>query len=291
MSGCAMPDTTTRAKRIPDFLLQPANVISILVLLVFVVAALAPSKWLPHDPHQQSLRARFTEPAWMNEADSSYLLGADNLGRDLLSRMISGTKTSLLISVGSVLLGALVGCTIGIIAGFKGGWIDEVVGRLADIQLAFPLVLLMITVVAALGASITTLVAVLALSAWPGYARLIRGQVLGLRENEFIEAARSLGQSELLIALRHLAPQTIGPMIVFTTFELSRTLLLESSLSFLGVGVPPPTPSWGAIVADGRSYLLDAWWISAFPGLAIVLVVLALNLLGDSLRDLLDPRS
>lgn len=279
------------AKRFRAFVFKPANFISILVLLTFIVAAFAPDAWLPHDPLKQSLRARFTEPAWMNETNQTYLLGADNLGRDLFSRMVRGTKTSLLISIGSVLLGAIVGCAAGLIAGFKGGWIDEVIGRLADIQLAFPLVLLMITVVAALGASLTSLISVLALAAWPGYARLIRGQVLGLRELEFIEAARSLGQSEFVIAIKHLVPHTIGPMIVFTTFELSRTLLLESSLSFLGVGVPPPTPSWGAIVADGRSYLLDAWWISAFPGLAIVLVVLALNLLGDSLRDLLDPRN
>lgn len=280
-----------RAKALRQFLLKPANLISIIVLLVFVVAAFAPDAWLPHDPLKQSLRSRFAEPAWLNETDNSYLLGADNLGRDLFSRMVRGTKTSLLISVGSVLLGAIVGCALGVIAGFRGGWLDEVIGRLADIQLAFPLVLLMITVVAALGASLTSLISVLALAAWPGYARLIRGQVLALRDLEFIEAARSLGQSEFVIAIKHLVPHTIGPMIVFTTFELSRTLLLESSLSFLGVGVPPPTPSWGAIVADGRSYLLDAWWISAFPGLAIVLVVLALNLLGDSLRDLLDPRN
>ena len=280
-----------RAKALRQFVLKPANLISIIVLLVFVVAAFAPDAWLPHAPLKQSLRARFTQPAWLAETDQSYLLGADNLGRDLFSRMVRGTKTSLLISIGSVFIGAVVGCTLGVIAGFRGGWLDEVIGRLADIQLAFPLVLLMITVVAALGASLTSLISVLALAAWPGYARLIRGQVLALRDLEFIEAARSLGQSEFVIAIKHLVPQTIGPMIVFTTFELSRTLLLESSLSFLGVGVPPPTPSWGAIVADGRSYLLDAWWISAFPGLAIVLVVLALNLLGDSLRDLLDPRS
>lgn len=286
-----MAKVHSSTKRLRGFLLKPANFISILVLIGFLIAAVAPDSWLPYDPLKQSLRSRFTEPSWLSETDKTYLLGADNLGRDLFSRMIRGTKTSLLISIGSVMLGAIFGCTMGIIAGFKGGWIDEIIGRLADIQLAFPLVLLMITVVAALGASLTSLISVLALAAWPGYARLIRGQVLGLRELEFVEAARSLGQSEIIIAIKHLVPHTIGPMIVFTTFELSRTLLLESSLSFLGVGVPPPTPSWGAIVADGRSYLLDAWWISAFPGLAIVFVVLSLNLLGDSLRDLLDPRN
>jgi len=273
------------------FFLKPVNLFSLLILVVFIVAALLPDSALPHNPTQQSLRGRLTPPAWAESGNANNLLGTDNLGRDLLSRILRGARTSLLITSLAVFGGAIIGGTLGLLAGYFGGWFDELVGRLVDIQLAFPLILLMIAVVGVVGASTTVLVIMLAIAAWPSYARLLRGQAMSLRNLEYVDAAKALGRPSWQIALRHLAPNTLAPVIVFTTFELARTLLLESSLSFLGLGVPPPAPSWGSIVADGRSYLVDAWWVSALPGLAIVLVVLALNFLGDALRDLLDPRT
>jgi peptide/nickel transport system permease protein len=187
-------------------------------------------------------------------------------------------------------MGAMVGIVLGLVAGYYRGWLDEVISRFIDVQLAFPLILLMIAIVGIMGASLTVLIVALSLAAWPRYARLIRGSVLSIRTQDYVESARALGSSNMKIIFRHIAPNAMSPVIVFTTFELSRILLIESALSFLGLGVPPPEPSWGSIIADGRAYLLEAWWISALPGIAIVLVVLAFNFLGDGLRDLLDPR-
>lgn len=269
---------------------RPAGLISLLVIAAFLTAALLPDGALPHDPTRQALRARMAPPVWIEGGSWSHPLGADNLGRDLLSRVIRGARVSLLTTSLSVLVGATLGAILGLIAGFFGGWIDEVISRLMDVQLAFPLMLLMIAIVGALGASLHVLVAALALAAWPRYARLVRSSALELRGREYVEASLALGRSRLGTIARHVAPNAASPMIVFTTFELSRILLIESALSFLGLGVPPPTPSWGSIIADGRAYLLDAWWISALPGLAIVILVLAFNFLGDALRDALDPR-
>lgn len=277
--------------RVARFLLKPVHLLSMFILTFFFVAALLPDQALPHDPVRQSLRARFTPPVWLEGGTATHLLGTDNLGRDLMSRVIRGARTSLLITTLSVLLGAFIGVALGLIAGYYGGWIDQVISRLIDVQLAFPLILLMIAIVGIVGASLTVLVVALSLAAWPRYARLIRGSALTLREQDFVEGARALGRRNPTIISRHVAPNALSPVIVFTTFELSRILLLESALSFLGLGVPPPAPSWGSIIADGRAYLVDAWWVSALPGLAIVAVVLAFNFLGDGLRDLLDPRA
>lgn len=285
-----MADVRTR-RRWRKFLTRPVNVVALAVLVSFFVAASLPDAALPHDPTRQSLRARFTPPAWTEEGRPEHLLGTDNLGRDLLSRVLRGARTSLLVTTLSVAAGAIVGITLGLLAGYLRGPFDELVSRLIDVQLAFPLILLLIAVVGVLGASLQVLVAALALAAWPRYARLVRGSALSLRELEFVEGARALGARTGRIIVRHVAPNALAPILVFTTFELSRILLLESALSFLGLGVPPPAPSWGSIIADGRSYLLDAWWVSALPGLAIVLTVLAFNFLGDGLRDILDPRT
>ena len=276
--------------RLRRFLLRPANFLSMLVLAIFFAAALLPTALLPHNPTQQSLRARFTPPVWAEGGTREHLLGTDNLGRDLLSRIIRGARASLLITSLSVLAGAALGIALGLLAGYFGGWTDEVVSRLIDVQLAFPLILLMIAIVGLLGASLTVLIAALSLASWPRYARLVRGSTLSIRSHDFVEGAKALGSSSLPIIFNHIAPNVTAPIIVFTTFELSRILLIESALSFLGLGVPPPQPSWGSIIADGRSYLVDAWWVSALPGIAIILVVLAFNFLGDGLRDYLDPR-
>lgn len=272
------------------FFFAPRNFFAIVVLVAFVAAAAWPSDSLPADPNRQQLRARLTPPAWIDGGSSQYLIGTDSLGRDVLSRVIRGARTTLVTVVLSAILAAFIGIALGLVAGFYGGFIDEVISRLIDVQLAFPTMLLMIAVVGLLGQNMYVLVGTLALAVWPAYARLVRGSVLSLRKQDFVEASRALGSRDFGLIVRHIAPNTMSTMIVYSTFQLSGLLLIESALSFLGLGVPPPAISWGGIIAGGRTYLLEGWWVSALPGLAIVLVVMALNFLGDGLRDLLDPR-
>lgn len=287
----SMADGHGQARRkVLRTLLRPMNALSILILLVFAVAALLPVSALPHDPARQQLRARLQPPAWMSGGSSSHLLGTDSLGRDVLSRVVSGARVSLTTTLLSAALAAVIGSLLGLLAGFYGGWLDEVISRFIDVQLAFPTMLLMIAVVGLLGQGMAVLVGTLALAVWPAYARLVRSAVLGLRGLDYVEASRALGNPDLGLITRHIAPNTLSTMIVFTTFQLSQLLLIESALSFLGLGVPPPATSWGSIIAGGRAYLLEGWWVAALPGMAIVLVVLAFNFLGDALRDLLDPR-
>jgi ABC-type dipeptide/oligopeptide/nickel transport system permease subunit len=260
-----------------------------LILLMVIIAAIWPISLLPHDPYTADISLRFVPPAWEENGKPEYLLGTDALGRDNVSMIIHGARFSLLIISFSVLLSLMIGVMAGLIAGYNRGWVDELLMRLVDIQLAFPVLVLIIAVVAVLGPNFRNLVLVLGVTGWAPYARIVRGTVLALREKEFIEAAEAVGGRGLHIIIRHLLPNTVTPVVIFTSFELARLLLLESALSFLGLGVQPPTPSWGAMIADGRQYLFEAWWASALPGLAIVATVLAFNLLGDGLRDILDP--
>jgi ABC-type dipeptide/oligopeptide/nickel transport system permease subunit len=272
------------------FFRAPKNIVAILILIGFVTAAILPTSALPHDPTRQNLRARLQPPAFAEGGTSTHLMGTDSLGRDVASRVIRGARATLVTTLLSAILAATVGSVLGLLAGFYRGWLDEIISRLIDVQLAFPAMLLMIAVVGLLGQNLAVLVGTLALVIWPAYARMMRGAVLGLRGLDYVEASRALGNRDIGLIVRHIAPNTVSPMIVFTTFQLSQLLLIESALSFLGLGVPPPATSWGAIVAGGRAYLLEGWWVAALPGLAIVLVVLSFNFLGDGLRDLLDPR-
>ena len=271
------------------FLQGPLNRFGLVVLVLLVLAAFWPIRWLPHDPYIADISIRLVPPAWEEGGESAYLLGTDGLGRDMLSMMIHGARYSLAIVSLAALLSLVVGVGLGLLAGYRRGWADDVIMRLVDIQLAFPLVVLVIAIVAALGPSFTNLVIVLGLAGWAPFARIVRGTVLSLREKEFVEAARAIGAGPGRIMLRHLLPNTMTAIVIFLTFDLARLLLLESSLAFLGLGVQPPTPSWGAMIADGRQYLFEAWWDAALPGLAIILAVLAFNFLGDGLRDALDP--
>jgi peptide/nickel transport system permease protein len=279
-----------RKGRLRRFFLAPRNLFAIVVLAAFVGAAVLPQGALPFDPNKQQLRARLQPPVWLEGGTPQHLIGTDSLGRDVLSRVIRGARSTLLTTVLSALVAAAVGTALGLVAGYYGGFIDEVVSRLVDIQLAFPTMLLMIAVVGLLGQNMLVLVGTLSLAVWPAYARLVRGSVLSLRKLDFVEASRALGSGDFGLIVRHLAPNTLSTMIVYSTFQLSGLLLIESALSFLGLGVPPPAVSWGGIIAGGRAYLLEGWWVAALPGLAIVVVVMALNFLGDGLRDLLDPR-
>src|SRR5262245_35640583 len=258
------------------------------VLLVAVGAAAAPLI-APHDPVRQSLRARLAAPTLSAADGRAHPLGTDHLGRDVLSRVIFGSRVSLLVGVAAVLIGGLVGATLGLLAGFRRGWTDTVIMTLADAQLAFPFILLAIGIIAVLGPSFPTLILVVGLSGWVAYARVIRAQVLVLRSREFVDAIHGLGGSVARIVVRHILPNVVSSLVVIATLELARAIVLEATLSFLGLGIQPPTPSWGGMVHEGREYLDSAWWISTAPGLILMATSLVVSRTGDWLRDLLDP--
>jgi peptide/nickel transport system permease protein len=272
--------------RVPWRMVLPA----VPVVAAVMAAALAP--WLaPHSPTSGELAARLRPPAWQRGGSVDRLLGSDLLGRDVLSRLLWGARVSLPIALTATVLGAIAGTLVGLVAGYRRGRVDEVVTKLIDIQLAFPFVLFAISVIAVAGPSLTVLVVVLAIGAWVGHARIVRGMVLSLREREYVQAARALGAGSARIAVRHLLPNVASMVLVMATFDVGRIIILESTLSFLGLGVQPPTPSWGSDLRDAAVYVRRAWWTATFPGLAIMVVVLGVNLLGDALRDALDPRT
>jgi len=259
-------------------------------LLVMVIAvALAAPLVAPYSFNELSLADRLKPPDWLG-GTGAHLLGTDPLGRDMLSRVIWGARTSLGIAGISVLVAMVFGVMMGLLSGYYGGWLDSLVMRLADIQLAFPYLLLAIAVMALLQPTLANLILVLALRSWVVYARTVRSSVLGTKQREFVEAAAALGASGRRIITRHLTPNVIAPIIVISSFQLAELIIAESSLSFLGLGVQPPTPSWGGMLSQGREYLTSGWWLGVFPGLAIILTVLGINLFGDALRDAMDPR-
>ena len=259
-----------------------------IVVTIVVLALLAP--WIsPHDPLAQVLPDRLKPPAWLPGGSPTYLLGTDANGRDLLSRILWGARTSLEIGVLSVLLGAAIGVTSGLLAGYRGGWLDTIIGRLADIQQAIPLLILALAVIAVVGSSILNLVLVLGIGSWLYYYRVVRGEVLAVRERPYIDAARAVGAGDRRILLRHILPNVAGSIVVIVTLELPQVILFTAGLTFLGLGVPPPTPEWGRLIFDGRDYLQSAWWLTVEPAVFLVLFVLGVNLLGDALRDRLDP--
>lgn len=257
-----------------------------LSLLVVMALACAIAPWLPlPGPTLNNLAGRLSPPL-----DKGFWLGADNLGRDILSRLLYGGRITLMIAGLSVVFGALAGSLIGLFAGYYRGWVDVILMRLVDLQLSIPLMLLALLIVSALGPSIANLVLVLSLTSWVQYARVVRAEVISLREREFIRAAHAIALPDLTIIFRHILPNVMGSVIVIATIELSRVIILESALSFLGLGVQPPAPSWGRMLADGRAFMTSAPWIALFPGLAIFIVSLSINMTGDWLRDTLDPK-
>jgi peptide/nickel transport system permease protein len=258
------------------------------VLALALVAVTAP--WLaPQDPTRQSLRGRLTAPTLEGADGRAHLLGTDHLGRDVLSRVLWGARVSLLVGFAAVVVGGMIGATLGIVAGYRGGWTDSVIMTLADAQLAFPFILLAIGIIAVLGPSFPTLIVVIGLSGWMSYARVLRSQVLVLRSREFVDAIHALGGSLGRVVARHILPNVLSSLVVIATLELARSIVVEATLSFLGLGIQPPTPSWGGMVHEGREYLDSAWWISTFPGLVLMLTSLVVSRTGDWLRDLLDP--
>ncbi len=265
-------------------------VLGAFVIFATVFAACFAVVLSPSDPITNSLLDRLTPPMWIAGGTPSHPLGTDTLGRDVLSRLLFGARISLLVGFSAVAISGLLGVTLGLTAGYYGKWMDDVLMRLGDIQLAFPILLLAIAVLAVLGASLSNVILVLGISGWVTYARIVRGETLSLKQREFVESARAIGAPDRIIVIRHILPNILPPVTVIATFSVARVIIAEASLSFLGLGIPPPTPSWGAMLDEGRNYIATAWWLALFPGLSILLLVLGLNLLGDWVRDILDPR-
>jgi peptide/nickel transport system permease protein len=261
----------------------------VIVVATILVAALAPLL-APADPIRNSLLDRLTPPAWVGGGAARYPLGTDTLGRDVASRLLHGARVSLVVGFSAVVLAGAVGVAVGLVSGWYGGRLDDVLMRLGDVQLAFPVLVLAVAVLAVLGASLLNLIVVLGITSWITYARIVRGEVLTLRERDFVAAARALGAPDRWILRRHLLPNVLPPITVVATFSVARTIIAEASLSFLGLGIPAPQPSWGSMLDEGRNYITTGWWLALFPGLAILLLVLGINLVGDWLRDRLDPR-
>lgn len=258
---------------------------ALVVLAAAVLAAAAPAL-APGDPLKNSLLDRLTPPTWSGE----HPLGTDTLGRDVASRLLHGARVSLVVGFSAVLVAGGLGVTLGLASGWYRGWLDDLLMRVGDVQLAFPVLVLAVAVLAVLGAGVLNLILVLGVTGWITYARIVRGEVLALREREFVAAARALGANDAWIVRRHVLPNVLPPVTVVATFSVARTIIAEASLSFLGLGVPAPQPSWGSMLDEGRNYITTGWWLALFPGLAILLLVLGVNLVGDWLRDVLDPR-
>ena len=262
-----------------------------LAVVLVVLAAAAAAPWLsPFDPVEQHIGDRLQPPGWRDAGGAVHLLGTDQLGRDLLSRVVFGSRPALMVGFAAVAISGLLGLAVGLVAGYFGGRLDDVLMRLADVQLAFPFILLAIAVIGVLGPSLQTIIVVIGVSSWMVYARIVRGAVLSLREREFVQAALALGGGDVRILLRHVLPNVVTPWLVVATLDMARVIVIESALSFLGLGVQPPDPTWGGMLSDGRVYIATSWWLATFPGVAILLTVLGINLFGDGLRDTLDPR-
>ena len=260
-----------------------------LVGLVLLAAVVAP--WVaPSAPDTQDLLRRLQPPAWMADGTSTNVLGTDHLGRDILSRVLYGARVSVLVGLVSVLISGTIGVALGLVAGYYGSWVDLTIMKLVEIFLTIPFVLLALVVMALFGQGLAILIVVICLNRWIHYCRVIRGDVLSLRERDFVTGARALGVSTARILVRHVLPNTIASLSVVTTFSLATIILIEASLSFLGLGVPPTIATWGSMLNESRAYMIPSWWTSVFPGLAIFLTVLGVNVLGDGVRDAFDPR-
>lgn len=270
--------------------------IAALILVGFVLTALFAPLLAPHDPLKQNLSSILTPPSTSPTTDSKgntqppYYFGTDKIGRDLLSRIIYGARVSLWVGAISVTFSAILGTLLGLFAGFYRGKTDAIIMMLTDIQLSFPAILLAIVIIAGLGPGLRNTIIVLVIASWVGYARIIRAETLSLRERDFVLSARTTGCSNTRIVYRHIVPQIIPPLLVLSTLQIGTVIILEAALSFLGLGVQPPAPSWGNLLADGRDLIWTAWWMALFPGLALSLVIWASNIFGDWLRDILDPR-
>jgi peptide/nickel transport system permease protein len=272
------------------FTRNPVGVLGALILLMVIGGAIFAERIAPHEPNKQRLMARFKPPVWMVGGSTTYLLGTDNVGRDIWSRIIHGSRISLMVGICAVGISLLIGVTLGLLSGYLGGRVDATIMALVDVMLAFPQLILAFAMVAVLGPGIGNIILVLGFTGWERYARVVRAEVLALREREFVQAARAIGISTPRIIFGHIMPNTFSSVIVMATLQTAQAILAEAALSFLGLGTGLTYPSWGQMIALGRDYVNVAWWLSTFPGIAILLTVLAINLVGDRIRDVLDPR-
>jgi len=268
---------------------NPASRIGLPVALVILVMACVPSGWLPYDPVLINLGEAKQPGFWAGEY--RHPLGTDFLGRDLVSRTVHAARLTLVISGGAVLIATAIGIVLGMAAGFYRSWVDEAISWLVDVQLAFPVIALAVAIVAIVRGGLLTLITVLAFTSWSTMARVVRAQTLSARQEPYVEAARALGVPTASILRRHILPNVLSPLLAVATYEVSRLVLTESALSFLGLGVSPPAVTWGGMIGDGRNFIYDAWWTAVVPGLMIAVLVFALNFVGDGLRDAFDPTS
>jgi peptide/nickel transport system permease protein len=273
---------------------SPVGLVGGGIVLIVIFCALA-APWLaPHDPALISIPTRLVPPVWYEGGNPEYLFGTDQLGRDLLSRLIYGSRVSVIVGVLGVVVSLIIGVTLGLISGYAGGFVDALISRTLDTFMSVPFILLAMAVVGVLGprqgGGMWTLIVVLGVTGWVNFARVVRGEVLSVKQREYIEAARSIGQNGPLILLRHILPNVTASIIVLGTLQVATVIIAESSLSFMGLGVQPPTITWGSMLADSRDHLATSWWLATFPGVAISITVLGTILLGDWLRDVLDPR-
>jgi peptide/nickel transport system permease protein len=281
-------DLATEVRR--TLLRQPSRLLAVCLLVLVTCAAVTAPLVAPYDPNAQDIALKNQPPMWSTGGSVAHVLGTDQLGRDLLSRLTFGSRVTMAVGLSAVLVATLFGSLAGLLAGYVGGWSDNLVMRLADIQFAFPSILLAIAVIGVLGVGVGNLIIVLAFTGWVQYARIMRAQVLSLREKEYVEAARALGAQAGRIMVRHILPNSLAAIVVVATLQFAQVIVTEAALSFLGLGVPLDTPSWGGMLNDGQSYLGSAWWVATLPGVAISLTVLSVNLMGDWLGDLLNPR-
>jgi peptide/nickel transport system permease protein len=259
------------------------------VILAMVATAIFCPYLSPHDPYDQNIMQRLLPPFWMEGGKPEHILGTDHLGRDLLSRIMYGSRVSLLVGVAAVIIMVVIGTFLGLLAGFYGGKIDSIISFMVNCMMGFPFILLAMSLVVVLGASLKNIIIALGFTSWPVFTRVARVETFRLRETEFVLAATSLGFSVPRLLLGHILPNLIPSLTVLATVEIARAIIREAALSFLGLGIQPPTPSWGTMLSEGRGYMLMQWWLSAFPGLAIFIAALGINLLGDAIRDLIDP--
>lgn len=261
-----------------------------IILLSVVIMAVFAGAIAPHEPAKTEASKRLLPPVWMEKGSFEHPLGTDNLGRDVLSRIIYGSQVSLLVGICAVFVAGTIGVVLGLAAGYYGGWVDRIIMRIVDAFLAIPNILFMLVILAVLGPGLITLIFVLGFTGWVKYARVIRGEVLSVKERDYVRSARSVGASDVWIITKHILPNVISSFIVISTLSVATTIIAEASLSFLGLGIQPPTVSWGGMLSDGRQYLATSWWVATFPGIAITLTVLGIIFVGDWLRDMLDPR-
>ncbi|MEV7149185.1 ABC transporter permease [Streptomyces sp. NPDC093084] len=285
------PGSGARSAVLRALLRNKLAVAALVVLALLLIAALSAPLIAPYDPNTQNLLLRLRPPAWQHGGSAAHLLGTDQLGRDMLSRVVYGARVSLLVGAGAALLAGVIGTVVGLSAGYLGGWVDRTLMRLADVQLAFPALLLALAVVGFLGSGLWMVILVLGFTGWVSYARVVRSEVLSLRSRDFITEARAIGVTDVTIMRRHLLPNVMAPLATIGTLHVAAAIVAEASLSYLGLGVPKETVTWGAMLSDGQLYLGTSWWVAVFPGIALMLTSLAINITGDALRDVADPKA